>query len=330
MGALTGRRSVTNRELLTRVLDVVRSRKSMPESPRTLPVVPPPNPGGDPVFERIAIVGLGLIGGSLALAARATWPSALVIGVDRNDVLEKAIVRHAIDVASDNLMIASEADLVVLAAPVGRIVEIVPVLPQHVAAHAVITDVGSTKREVVAAAAGLPERLTFIGGHPLAGSVRSGIEAARPDLFAGRPWLFTPTPGQPEEPLSRLRAFVERLGARPVTIESPAAHDHLVAFLSHLPQLVASTLMGVIGEEIGAEGLDLAGRGLIDTTRLAGGRAELWQDVCRTNDDEVGAALDAFIRALQSLRDGLAEDETVGRVFDAANRWRQRLDARRA
>lgn len=302
----------------------------MPESPKMLPLVQPPDPGGAPVFERIAIVGLGLIGGSLALAARQAWPSALVIGVDRNAVLEKAMSRHAIDVASEDLMIASEADLVVLAPPVQQILELLPTLPRYIAADAVVTDVGGTKREIVSAAAALPPRLPFVGGHPLAGSVRSGMDAARADLFADRPWLFTPLPGAAEEPLSRLRAFVEVLGARPVTLASPAAHDGLAAFLSQLPQLTASALMAVIGEEIGAEGLDLAGRGLVDTTRLAASPAAPWADLCRSNRDEIARALDALVGVLLSLRDGLADEETVGRVFVAANRWREMVDRSRS
>src|SRR5512142_2341968 len=130
-------------------------------------------PGAPPVFDRIGIVGLGLIGGSLALAARRTWPAGLVIGVDRNEVVEQAVARHAIDVAASDLTIVSEADLIVLAAPVLRNVEILRSLPEYIEKPVVVTDVGSTKRAIVEAAAGLPSGFTFVGGHPLAGSTRS-------------------------------------------------------------------------------------------------------------------------------------------------------------
>ncbi len=289
-----------------------------------------PEPAGaPPIFARIAIVGLGLIGGSLALAARKAWPSALVIGVDRNDVLEKAMVRHAVDVAAPDLMIISEADLVVLATPVGQVLELLPRLDAHVATDAVITDVGSTKRAIVAAAGVLPPRLPFVGGHPLAGAATSGFDAARPDLFVDRPWLFTAAPGGQDAVQARLGAFVEALGARPVILPSAEEHDRLVAFISQLPQLAASALMGVIGEAAGDAGLALAGRGLLDTTRLAASPGDIWRDICSTNADEVGRALDGLIAVLQEIRRGLKDGETIDRVFARANEWRGRLASTR-
>jgi prephenate dehydrogenase len=302
----------------------------MTDSSRMLPVVPEGATGAAPVFERIAIVGLGLIGGSIALAARKAWPSALVIGVDRGAVLEKAMVRHAIDVASEDLMIISEADLVVLATPVGAILEALPILQEHVGTDAVITDVGSTKRAIVTAARALPPRLPFVGGHPLAGAAAGGFDAARPDLFAGRPWLFIAEAGERVDAVGRLSAFVQGLGATPVMLSSAAEHDRLLAFLSQLPQLTASALMSVVGDGAGAEGLELAGRGLVDTTRLASSPADIWRDICRTNEDEVGAALDAMIAVLQNLRGNLTNDAEIDRVFASANRWRARLASLRS
>src|SRR3954471_11822508 len=130
---------------------------------RQLPVIQPGKAQGEPpVFHRIGVVGLGLIGGSIALAARDVWPSALVIGVDRKDVLERAMVRHAIDVAAEDPVVLAEADLVILAAPIQQNLELLRDLPANVNGRAVVTDTGSTKRQVVDAARALPERLTFI------------------------------------------------------------------------------------------------------------------------------------------------------------------------
>src|SRR5438093_8791042 len=159
-----------------------------------LPVIQPgrPREGQRPLFEKIGIVGLGLIGGSLALKARELWPGALVIGVDNKDVLETAMRMHAIDVAAEDLIVLAEADLVVLAAPVKQNIALLAELDDHVRQPAVVTDTGSTKRNIVSAAAALPPRFTFIGGHPLAGAAHGGLDHARPDLFAGRPWLLTP------------------------------------------------------------------------------------------------------------------------------------------
>ncbi len=290
-----------------------------------LPVVPEGATGAAPIFQRIAVVGLGLIGGSIALASRKAWPQALVIGVDRHVVLEKAMGLHAIDVASEDLMIASEADLVILATPIGQILELLPILSDRVATDAVITDVGSTKRAIVEAARVLPPRLMFVGGHPLAGAASGGIDAARPDLFTDRPWLFIANAGERDEAVGRLSAFAEGLGARPVRLPSAAAHDRLLAWLSHLPQLTASALMSVVGDGAGSEGLELAGRGLLDTTRLAASPADIWRDICASNADEIGLALDSLIAVLQALRDGLADGATIDRAFTAANEWRARL-----
>jgi prephenate dehydrogenase len=300
----------------------------MSSSPRTLPLVEggaPPR--SEPIFEKIAVFGLGLIGGSLALAVRRAWPRSLIIGVDSNEVLEEAMRLHAVDVGADDPFIAAEADLVVLAAPVRENVRLLEVVAAHIQRPAVVTDVGSTKRAIVEAAARLPPHLNFVGGHPLAGAARGGLAAARPDLFAGRPWVLTPTGEGSGPAIDQLVRFVEALGAVP-HVMSPAAHDRLLAFLSHLPQLAASVLMEVVGSAVGEEGLALAGRGLIDTTRLAASPASVWRDICATNADEIRHALDALIERLGELREGLASEQTIERIFDGANRWRARLPPR--
>jgi prephenate dehydrogenase len=305
-----------------------------------LPVIQPgrrPGPGATPLFEKVGIVGLGLIGGSIALAARQLWPSALVIGVDNKDVLETAMRLHAIDVAADDLIVLAEADLVILAAPIRQNVAILRELEDSVRTSAIVTDVGSTKREIAAAARQLPDRLTFVGGHPLAGAARGGLDHARPDLFQGRPWILTAdgvdAPGSEvkevnevnaAKPIARVSAFVEALGAIPRTM-SADAHDRLVASLSHLPQLTSSALMQVVGHRVGSDGLTLAGRGLADTTRLASSPADIWKDIAATNADHIGAALDALIAVLKDLRRDLPSGDRLAEVFDEAARWREQI-----
>ena len=277
-----------------------------------------------PIFQKIGIVGLGLIGGSIALAARQLWPSSLVIAVDNRDVLETAMRLHAIDVAADDLIVLAEADLVILAAPVRQNLALLEALDENVRQPAVITDTGSTKRAIVEAAKQLPSRFTFIGGHPLGGAAAAGLENARPDLFKNRPWLFTPVNDAGGDALEKLTAFARALGALPRTV-SVAGHDRLLAFLSHLPQLTASALMQVVGTAVGEDGLGLAGRGLVDTTRLASSPAEIWKDIAATNADEIGEALDTLISLLQELRGDLRAGERLADVFDQANRWRAAL-----
>ena len=294
---------------------------------KQLPVLQPGrNPGQPPIFQRVGIVGLGLIGGSIALAARQTWPAGLVIGVDRKDVLERAMILHAIDVAADDPIVLAEADLVILAAPIQQNLELLRELEDNVSGAAVVTDTGSTKRQMVEAAKSLPDRLTFFGGHPLGGAARGGIEHARPDLFAGRPWLFTPSPGHDVQTLDKLMSFVSGLGAIPRSV-SPEEHDRLLAFISHLPQLTVSALMHVVGQAAGSEGLSLSGRGLQDTTRLASSPADIWKEVSATNADELGAALDALIAVLGELRAGLETGQSIEAVFASANSWREVLAA---
>lgn len=291
-----------------------------------LPVIQPARraEGQSPIFARIGIVGLGLIGGSIALAARELWPSSLVIAVDNKDVLETAMRLHAIDVAADDLIVLAEADLVILAAPVRQNLALLDQLDDYVRQPAVITDTGSTKREIVEAARRLPGRFTFIGGHPLGGAAASGLEHARTDLFRGRPWLFTPAGDGGGEALEKLLAFAGALGAVPRLVD-PAAHDRVLAFLSHLPQLTASALMHVVGEAVGEDGLALAGRGLTDTTRLASSPAEIWRDIAATNADEIGPALDRLIGVLTELRGELEEGERLAEIFGEAGRWREKL-----
>src|SRR6266852_9284980 len=194
-----------------------------------LPVIQPgrPREGPPPVFEKIGIIGLGLIGGSIALAAREIWPKALVIGVDAKDVLETAMRLHAIDVAADDLIVLAEADVVILAAPVRQNLALVGELDEHVRQPAVVTDTGSTKRAIVEAARHLPPRFTFVGGHPLGGAAASGLDHARPDLFKGRPWLFTPADDRSGAALEKLLAFATALGAEPRVV-SARAHDRVL------------------------------------------------------------------------------------------------------
>ena len=280
-----------------------------------------------PIFNRIGIVGLGLIGGSIALASRELWPSALVIGVDTKDVLETAMRLHAIDVAADDLVVLAEADLVILAAPVRQNLALLGKISAHIPGEAVITDTGSTKRDIVDAAQALPPRLTFVGGHPLGGAAFGGLEHARPDLFRKRPWIFTPVSGSSPSAVEKLTAFASALGSTPANMTAEE-HDRVLAFLSHLPQLAASALMEVVGGAIGADGLALAGRGLVDTTRLASSPADIWRDIAASNADQIGPALDALIAVLQSLRGDLHAGTRIDDVFAGAARWREQLTER--
>jgi prephenate dehydrogenase len=305
--------------------------------PKELPVIQPgfeKQSALPPIFGKIGIVGLGLIGGSIALRCRELWPGALVIAVDNKDVLETAMRLHAIDVAAEDLIVLAEADVVILAAPVKQNIALLEELDDNVHVPAVVTDTGSTKRDILAASASLPPRFTFVGGHPLAGAAQGGLEHARADLFEGRPWLLTPTAAGSDDralplhgggdALEKLTAFIDALGARPRVVDA-RAHDRLLAFLSHLPQLTASALMQVVGDAVGQDGLSLAGRGLADTTRLASSPPDIWRDIVATNADEIGPALDSLIDVLKDLRRDLPDGDRLSEIFTDAARWRASL-----
>jgi prephenate dehydrogenase len=281
----------------------------------------------EPPFERIAIIGFGLIGASLALAVRHLWPSTLLIAVDRRDVIETAMRMHAADVGGDDLVMAAEADLVVLAAPVLANLGILSQLAGCIPGEAIVTDVGSTKRDIVAAARMLPSRLRFVGGHPLAGAAVGGVESSRPDLFQGRPWILTPDDtGDTATTLERLSRIIEAVGGN-VRMMGADEHDALVAYLSHLPQLTASALMHVVGEHAGAEGLALAGRGLRDTTRLASSPADIWRDITASNRDNIADAIDELVAILLRMKPAPnAPPEALDRTFDSAAQWKRVLE----
>lgn len=278
-----------------------------------------------PIFPRIAIVGLGLIGGSIAFAARRSWPATHVVGIDRDAaVLREALARRAIDAAADDLSRVAEADLIVLAAPVRQNVALLQQIAGSVSPSAVVTDVGGTKRSIVEAAAALSRPITFVGGHPLGGGARGGFEFATAGLFARRPWIFTPHDRATEAAIGRLTAFASGIGAKPATM-SADEHDRLMAFLSHLPQLAVSALMETVGRAAGPAGLGLAGQGLVDTTRLASSPADVWRDICATNADAIGGALDLLIERLAKIRDDLHGGAAIDAIFDEAARWRAEL-----
>lgn len=288
-----------------------------------LPLVRRPIEPAEPVYARVAIVGLGLMGGSLAQAVRRRWPSSLLIAVDRKDVIERAMVTHVIDVGADDIGMAGDADLVVLAAPVRENERIlVRDLPAIISRQTTVTDVGSTKRSIAETARSLPGNLVFIGGHPIAGAAAGGLEHARADLFDGRTWILCPADGQDAK---RLSTFVAGLGATCVEF-SPEEHDRVIAYLSHLPQLTASALMHVIGEAAGEEALPIAGRGLRDTTRLASSPPAVWRDVCATNADNLRDALNGLIEVLSQLRDDLQHGANLEQIFQSARSWKSRLE----
>lgn len=280
-------------------------------------------------FRRVAVLGAGLVGGSFALAVRRTFPTVHISGWDRAEVLARARERGAIDEATENPASAcAGADLVYIALPVEMAIRLMPEIAAAVSPEAIVTDAASTKVAVCTAAdaAFSPPRL-FLGGHPIAGRERGGIEHADAELFRGAPYVLAKpasaksTPAAAEERRdARVASFLEVLGAvgaRPVWLEA-SEHDRLFAYLSHLPQLAAVALAETVLDGSGEAAAPLAGPGLVDALRLAGSPYDVWSGICRTNP-ELRGALDELIAALERVRGRLGDAE-LGDDFERANR----------
>jgi prephenate dehydrogenase/GNAT superfamily N-acetyltransferase len=280
-------------------------------------------------FERVLLVGCGLIGGSLGLAVRAIWPG---VGIEVLDPAADPKVREHFTLVSTPAA-AATADLVVLGAPVLENLRLLEACAPHVGPHTLVTDLGSTKQTMVGHARRW-EGVRFLGGHPMAGSTHSGFAHADAGLFVNRPWILTPdveggaSVAGVGEALARLTQLVVGIGARPVVMGA-AEHDHLMAYVSHLPQVVSSCLMAVVGREVAADGLQFAGPGLADTTRLAGSSPALWLDILSTNAAHVAHALDA-LRAALPHGDTLRQDAgPMQPLLQDGRRWRTTFDGQR-
>ena len=270
---------------------------------------------------RVVIAGLGLIGGSIALAVRRAMPSAAIAAWDDEHVVKEGLRRGVIDAVGrpDDLR---PGDLLVLAAPPIGSLHVLDSLVAH-GCPAIITDVVSTKRVIVEAA--VAKRLRFVGGHPMAGSERSGLEHASADLFTGRRWFLVDA-GAGDEANDTVHSVVQTMGAVPEWIE-PLEHDRLMAAISHLPQVVSSALMTVAAGLAGPSNLDLAGAGLRDTTRLSGGDPELWSQIAAANAGELSRAVRLLREQLEQVERTLDAAEPLNDFFTAARRARARLDA---
>jgi prephenate dehydrogenase len=268
-------------------------------------------------FEHVGLVGLGLLGGSLAMAVRAAWPSVRVSAFVRTPTPEARAVTDALVPEVADL---AGCDLIVLATPVDAMVPAFMALAKT-GTRAVVTDMGSTKRTVMAAAreAGLSN---FVGGHPMAGAERPGLALARPDLFRGKAWLLVKGSANVEAS-ARVEMFVGGVGAVPHWMDAET-HDRTIAFVSHLPQMVAVALMNAADGAVGLGGRDAAGSAFAEMTRLASSPREMWTGVLTDNADYVREALIALLRELPEAEGdpGAWAREALARSGDARARWR--------
>jgi len=256
------------------------------------------------VIRQLAIVGVGLLGGSVAKAARSGGLARRIIGVGRDpERLRPAVDDGTLDAAVTELDAGvREADVVLLAAPVLAIEDLLERVWRAAPDGALVTDVGSTKRNIVRAAERLAatRSLAFVGSHPLAGSEQAGYRVARADLFRGATVVVTPTEKTELAALKKTTELWEALGAR-VTALDPETHDRTVAAISHLPHLIACALVDGAGR-VEPAALELAARGFRDTTRIAAGDPDMWTEIFLANRDALTAGIEAFREALADLQ----------------------------
>ena len=272
-------------------------------------------------FGRIAIIGTGLMGGSFGLALRREFPAARVVGFDRAEVLQRALVRGAIgEAASDIAAAVRGADLIYIALPVGATIDALPKIAEAVDADALVTDTGSTKALIGQQAQKyFRGGARFLGGHPMAGKENSGIEHADADLFRGTRYALIASENDPDPRVQQFAALLRRIGAEPVWCDAET-HDWAVGIVSHLPQLASVALAHVVADETDETGLPLtlAGPGLADMLRLAGSPYDIWRDTCLTNRENIAHALDRLSQAIDYLRTRLTSKD-LEQEFKTAN-----------
>jgi prephenate dehydrogenase len=274
---------------------------------------------------QLTIIGVGLLGGSIGLAVRSALPDCKIVGCGhRPETLERALQIGAIDVGqTEPAKSVAGSDLVILCTPVGLFENILAQIAPALASGALITDVGSTKRSIVRfAEARLPAHAHFIASHPIAGSEKRGVEFSQADLFRNNLCILTPTRRSNLEALQKVDQFWKLLGMRTQQI-SPEVHDRLLCDVSHLPHLLAAALVTIQQDA----GLDLAGKGFLDTTRIAGGDGALWRDILTDNADNLHGAI-ARLHAELELVEKMLEagnGEDLRRWLDQAAERRQKL-----
>ena len=266
-------------------------------------------------IRQITIIGTGLIGGSLGLALKKRKLVGRIVGCDRPAVLERAQDKGAIDAGVANPAEAIRgSSVVVLATPVIAILDLIDRLGPALPTKTLLTDVGSTKAEIVARAQksmGKSARQHFLAGHPMAGKEQAGVEAADADLFQGAAWFVTPLPGQDvyNGPCGEFLEWVERLGARIANLPAEE-HDQLCAWISHLPQMISTALAASLVDEFGgAPLLDAGGRALREMTRISSSPYSMWRDIAITNKKNIADALHKLEQRLAHIRENLDSRE---------------------
>jgi len=280
------------------------------------------------MFNRIAILGVGLLGASFALALKKNGLCGSITGYGRNrENLLKAKERNIIDSFEQDPAAASrDADLIMLSTPVGSFLDLTKLIAPALKKGAVLTDVGSVKGRLVREIERIiPEHVNYIGGHPIAGSDRSGIDAANPGLFRNAKCIITPTEHSNADALEKIEGLWKALGSD-ILILNPEEHDRIYASVSHLPHLVAYAMVNTVAD-MDRSYLDFSGKGFMDATRIASSSEELWNDICLLNRDNLVEVIAVFQKNLDMLTRYLraGDADSLKHAFRKARTLRETL-----
>lgn len=278
-------------------------------------------------FKKAAIIGVGLIGGSLGLAIKKRGLADVVTGVGRRGAsIRKAFACGAIDEATTDLFKGIKgADLVVIATPVSSVPAIARLISENLREGTLLTDVGSTKGQIVTEIERcLPKKVFFVGSHPLAGSEKRGVEFAVEDLFNDSIVVVTKTKRTNRKALKTIVKFWKAVGASKVVVKSPGQHDRIVAQISHLPHIAATALI----KAVTSQSLEFASTGFKDTTRIAAGDPDIWRDICMTNKREILKFLYSYERSIGRIKNLIREGKSyqLQREFAKSKSVRERLN----
>lgn len=282
-------------------------------------------------FKKITIIGVGLIGGSLGLALKEKKANFKIVGIDKQEIIEKAIARGAIDEGTVNLKEGiEEADIVIIATPVKTILNLLTQINPFLKKGCIVTDTGSTKQQIVQKANKvLSKDIFFIGGHPMAGSEEYGIDSANSHLFQDKTYILTPTKKSNLIAIEKISSLIKMIGGKRLILNS-LEHDRIVGTVSHLPQIVAVSLVNMVSELVRKENnnnyFKAVGEGFKDITRIASSPYKIWEDICDTNQENILEMIQEFRNYLGVIEDKLKnKPNSMKEEFQKASKLREAL-----
>ena len=282
-------------------------------------------------FKKITIIGVGLIGGSLGLALKEKKANFKIVGIDKQEIIEKAIARGAIDEGTVNLKEGiEEADIVIIATPVKTILNLLTQINPFLKKGCIVTDTGSTKQQIVRKANKvLSKDIFFIGGHPMAGSEEYGIDSANSHLFQDKTYILTPTKKSNLIAIEKISSLIKMIGGKRLILNS-LEHDRIVGTVSHLPQIMAVSLVNMVSELVRKENnnnyFKAVGEGFKDITRIASSPYKIWEDICDTNQENILEMIQEFRNYLGVIEDKLKnEPNSLKEEFQKASKLRESI-----